>query len=806
MNDEASDAQSRPLLRSVEAAPSGPFEDLLTDSGLRSRMIELMDIGALLDGCVIAPTYRVPDELAHSVVLSPLGEEIVGGLAEKRRRLKPNDLRLSAFLSLACPAGFLIEPSTDPAALRQAISEEIGARRILYPFIYGREFHDLAVERFPLKTRFDVRNSVELLNNLPIGVFQVGFTTVGPLGCLESTQRRQLIPNRSSPGYLCEDATCSGIHPFSLKTADSSISKARSAMRAYVSEAHPPTAAERDGRHLREAVALEYQVFSRHDSEALFDTISDSLEEGELRHLVVTYIHRALANSDTRPRMAQVLAIEPNGVQRWADERCHAELLQVLLLLDDTEVAGAIDAAVDRGGIVVGESEVRSQEVTRHDSVEKVEIGSYGVRWTGPSPQGYVARRLYELLHHVYFASGQLDSDDLTHHLSLPSGLSESDLLGEAVSSYSAAQIVEKAIAENRRSLEAAETFLGILTPDADRSERCKRILWKIGLKLDVKYRDLEQTDDRLEDLRQSLIAGAEEKVLRGEISNVFAELETALQVGLIFTTWALTTDHFVATAPFVYDSRLTPKVFDFIDQHLPVAPDFELQRDGKNTLAPLGSGYARLAAALSGLEVASFTRPKSDWPAECRAHFRPFAFKSTIPFLNLTQSAREQICADLASVSSFVQDPLVLRVRNSGIHGNSEFPTVGEIESVVRRFGDFRMSLWQSGFYPRSYGLQQVAFDSMGRQSMSYRSGEDTVTLRTPTWTVCPKLPLGSDQLVVMPKAEIGGCGPLRFEIEPLPGRRSYWDGWPVRFESKDSVVSNKPAIKQDSSVPLAS
>lgn len=798
-----------PRLVSVERVgrtSRSELEEIVADSNARAHLIDVIDIGRLIERCVIPETYRLSDDFARTLGLSALGEQIVEAVAAAPGRTKPNDLRMAVFLSVACSEGLLIDPETDLEAIRTALSAEVEQRRLLYPFIYGRDLHDLAVERFPKKVNLSWRDTVSILHDLPIGVFQNGTFTVGPFGCLRTVERRQLLPDYRAPGYLCEDVTCGSIHPINLSTSQSSISKTRSKVAAYIQENHAGSIDE-NKRLIHEAGLREYGVYGRRDSEALIDTLADGFEIAEVRHVVNVALRLAAKDEVLSESVLQQLGIAQHEIGSWVGDSELAELLQGVLLVDDSTIAQAIDIAVRTGQVEVGEGEVRRHEIVRHRSTEFVEVGRYGVRWRQPEPSGYVASRLHSLLHHLYFGSSVLEPADLAYRMSLPESTSESELLGAAISSHSPEHIVTEMVLHDRRAAQEAENLLGIREPSSDRKERLATILWKLGVALPTQFGEFAQSIALLAELETAMREGARESDIRSVIANLFASVETVLQTSLIFAIQALTEDHFVAADGFTYDHSLSPAVLQYLDVADPIEERYRLELSGKNTLGPLGHGFARLSAALGRAKIDEHLRPTTDWPPESRIGEHPFAFPSCLPFLNLTLESQRRTLADLSTVSSFVQDPTLLRVRNAGLHGNSDFPTSGEIESVARDFARYRSALWVSGLYPRTFSLSNVAVDPMGRQTMTYSSDGESIDLLSPTWVSAPKLPLGDDQLVVVPAARLEGCGPLRFVIAARPGRRDYWRDWPVRWESESAVVgSDHAAARTDSTIPMAS
>ena len=194
---------------------------------------------------------------SNPLCFSDLGKEISREILTSNRRVKPNEVKLAVFFHVGCPDGLLIEPNTEVAALRHGISTEMRSQRILFPYIYGRDLHDLAATQYPEKTHLSNSESIALLRQLPQGVFQEGKTVVGPLGAIVSDCYRSILSRLAVPGYLCSDETCSGVHSIQLQTALSAIQRSRRIVSEYVDQHHGGTDDEH-ARIIQEATSLHY--------------------------------------------------------------------------------------------------------------------------------------------------------------------------------------------------------------------------------------------------------------------------------------------------------------------------------------------------------------------------------------------------------------------------------------------------------------------------------------------------------------------------------------------------------------------
>jgi hypothetical protein len=73
---------------------------------------------------------------------------------------------MALFLSFGCADGPFISLDTDIDLLRKGLSVEIARGRIFFPYIFGRELHDKAVELYPEKTSLTHRQAITLLQTV----------------------------------------------------------------------------------------------------------------------------------------------------------------------------------------------------------------------------------------------------------------------------------------------------------------------------------------------------------------------------------------------------------------------------------------------------------------------------------------------------------------------------------------------------------------------------------------------------------------------------------------------------------------
>lgn len=257
----------------------------------QAALIESLAIARLLDFCIIEKNYRISDQWTQPIQFTNLGQQIIDELRQRYQRVKPNEAKMAVFLSFACPEGLLVDLSTDVDALRQQLSREILSRRIRFPYIFGRELHDVAAELYPARTRLDNAQTIKVLDKLPPGVFQYGRTVVGPYGCTYSDVPRLMPASNRVPGYLCSDPACNVVHILRLDTGDTAIIKARELLQDIITKKHSEVPDEY-GRLILDTVIKDTLPANKFSSVNLFDVLSDGLNEDELGAVVGNILRR----------------------------------------------------------------------------------------------------------------------------------------------------------------------------------------------------------------------------------------------------------------------------------------------------------------------------------------------------------------------------------------------------------------------------------------------------------------------------------------------------------------------------------
>lgn len=755
---------------------------ILNDEESRKKFVELYGLVRLLGGCIISDRYKIPVSLVNAVRLPDLGEQVFNQLLPQNSQ-NTIDLKMAVFLQALCSEGLLMSLASDPEAIRSAVAKEVRDRKILFPWIYGRELHDAWLQKWPEVAQLDNRKTIDLLRNQPIGVFQCGYTVTGPLGVLSSEVSRALPPSGTFPGYLCSTPTCHAVHPIGVTTGESVVSKIRSRVSRFILENHSAQKYEM-GTFVREAHLVDMGQNRYTSTSALLDTLADAFELDQLQLIAENMLRARLREDEYRKSLARTLTrviANPADLVQTFDR---ASLLQFMLLHSDAEIEQAADLAISRGSITVEPYEKMVSRVNRHRSSIKIEIGCHGTRYIAPIPSAFIAKRLLDLLRFLYIDNEHRTSEDLAFQLDLNEINSEDQLLNEAIKNYDPLYLIDRLVSSSRSAINEAAEFLPIAEQhELKRGELHSVICWKLGVSPQVAFDESQPVLEHRDRLLESLSQGRPEDVLRGHISNVFTSLERVLKRSLEYAGWALTTDHYTSRLGFMFDPAISSGVQEFIERYSPTS-DKELQLlKGGNTLVPLSAAFARLGKSLRRQQAVDYVRPDHELPEGVRINGLPFCWNSILPFLDLTAEAQTAVVEYLIEISRLLQDEAVISTRNAFLHDSESIPATGQIETAMQRVETAIRVLQDSGLTPRVFEIVQSVTDAAGLNTTDYISLGRTISLYRPSVSYYSRLPSQEPHLLIIPCAITKFGDPLRFRLHKNQGPDDYWRDWPYRM-----------------------
>lgn len=791
------------------------------DMEWRERFLRIYDLTEMLSECIIRESYAVPDEMNNAIVLTEYGNRYwqelrrkfpskgqgaapppVGkGAATKaaERQLTPNVARLMCLLTLTHVDVLIDVMATDVDKIEASIHGQILTGKIRFPFVFGRELYDRAADLFPTeRSSLSVEETDELLDGTSPGVLQAGHYIAGPLGLLRGLASRDVSIYRSVPLFHCADPDCDRVHRTELATDfEAPVNRFRTNLRKMLDEESKEGSAW--GAFLSEISGHEARYYSEDGMDTLPFLVGDALSDTELQRLATALI------SDTQTELNAMLANTPTAPAfergKFKKASTRAELLQIILLARDEDIVATIDNLVYRDQIQVPPGEVRrpmvNQRVRSGAFGLQVQLTSHGIA-ARPSAPSFSSARLRALLGKLY-ELGKQDEAELDWQLRGVEAPERDHRLEEFYRNSNPREILRRLVFSRYSDLVAASHHLGLRlrgVGEVSDEELIDALLWKLGYppgsepERHERFWRLHASLRRLTtEANVSTLSDVE--AIRSVASNYFVALEELLFDALVYSTWALNTDHYVQARRFVYDPELTrPDAIRTLNEHAASREDRteDLEYfEERTALYALCRGFAVLADGLDLMKARShqLTRDEKDVPDFARhTSMQSFPFMHTSLFLDLTNRSQDDILKELREVSRSLISARVHEVRNSYLHFRRSQAELDQMSHALDACEGAVKALEHSGLARSSFHLANSKTDEWGRSSVTFHGahGREIVFARPSRfeWVGIPGL--GGSQYV-MQLAKFGDPSePVRF----LPGVTSpfseMWAGYPRR------------------------
>jgi hypothetical protein len=765
----------------------------------RERFIDLISLVDLLRDCIIEASYRPTEDLNAAIALTDVGIQVSRDMITKET-VNAKDAHVLALLGLVHIDPLIDVTAVDLERLQSAISAEVVSGALKFPLVWGRLLYDRATELF--KEERDYLNhfdTLRLLEGTPQGVFQSGHFLVGPFGVIRRPHFRRIGPATSVPIQHCSDPACPRVHRVQLTTsADAAVNRGRPALNKVL-DAINDEPSDWNGFYsdITEDRENRYAVTNFASIEAL---IGDAFSDAELTALVV---HAAEVTSGDFHANATALGLTGKA-KDFAETLNRAQLIQLLFMHSNSELAGIVDSAVKAGTITIPGDEIRRPRVNASVSSGSWRLHSQlsrlGVRAVG-GDAALPLVRLSALTRGTFDPDSLDDMEELAWILRGVPGDNARDRLETFLRTSSPSSTVEKLILARRANAKAVCDDLGI---EIDQTNEALRdsILWKIGLPL-PRSRDIRDEYWHLHDNLEGLAKTAAVDVsttaegLRQISSDYFVSLERFLFDSLCFATWALLHDHYADANPFVFtESAARALTIEQLNDSVDREED-DHALSSEPVLSAVVQGFIRLSKLLTSIteRAGSFVRDKKAWPKfSSKTDLQQFPWASVHPFLDLTPESRQLVIKSLAQVGSGLNDSGILTARNGLLHAKQRIPTVVEVEDALRKARAALDALESIGCVRSTYSKTSTQVNAWGGGTAVMSSHGQTISFSSPSgyeWTNMPSLnrPIYLVQGAVF--AEPNEM--LRFSEGFDSPYQEYWSEYPRRPEPGNRVASSQ-------------
>ncbi|MEU4683471.1 hypothetical protein [Streptomyces xinghaiensis] len=767
----------------------------------RERILLLSSLSNLLTACIIPNNYRVPARLHESFKLTAYGEEKAQLFL--RKRIPYPEARLMCLLEFSW-VDLLVDPTeTNLVELREAVSDQIKERQIIYPFIFGRLLYDKAFDALELSDGTYSVNLVEtlsLLEHTPQGVFQENIYVTGPYGILESRQWRYYTTSRGVNLYHCSDLSCSKIHDVSLATSrEATINKRRNdASKILRIESETPSAW---GPFLSQIFDETINPDRDNAADGLIPLLGDALTDAELRTLTCWLL------DNTRGELRETFA--DLGMRGRAEdvtrELSRAQMMQLCLTLDDKTIMQGMDGVVREKAVQIPRGEIRRPKVNGGSRFGKfrltAELGHQGVRILSDT-MNMAPLRLRHLVERMYRIDSVDDREELDWQLRSEAGETLEARLDSYLSRHSPEEAAKSLILARKSNAVTACEVLGLPDDSPEDPNLVSAVLWKLGFPspdLSDPHFDFWRLHEEMEDMVRAGVTGPlppSPEDFRGTAANYFVHLENMLDDSLAFTIWALTNDHFADRKSFVFSPQEDKReAYNWLQRAVEDSGDTVLEYGAKNSLYGLCRGFGSLGSRLKKVssERQSWERPVEEFPDWVeRQNLLKFPFRHTLPFLDLTDVSRELIVNRLQEISRILVSNNVHDARNSWLHGGRSTADFDEVRSSLAAIRQAVQTIEDCGFVRMNFSLVSQQMDAYGRSVARFtRPRGYSFDLHRPSQHDWLGLPTFKTPIHVMTAACFSAPNHfLRFRSEIRSAYSEMWANYPRRKPRSQRVI----------------
>lgn len=778
----------------------------LTDDAAKEKYARFVDLVRLLGDSIISNDYSIPDGLSNAIKLTEYGDAaLTKVVTSKTDKIPAKEARLMCALAIGREKLLVDIESTDVAGMSKAISAQILADKIRFPFAFGRDSYDAYASMFeegqPVLTYEETQR---FLDATPTGVQQYGRYVTGPYGLLESQSTRQLASGRRVEAFHCSDSMCDAAHRVHLTTSSAAPINSH---RDKFEDAFPDSdSKDVDWFGAADDVRdIEAIMFSDTKVGVSATLLGDALSLSELRTFVA-YLFNA-----TGGKLRELVNdfLDVGDAETAVSKLDRAQLMQISLLLKEPVLQEALDSLVYEGQIEVPAGEIRHPVLNKERRSGAFglspELGHLGVRFVSEQP-GFAALRLRDELTHIYDLSDERTRTDLEWMLR---GIVADSLEEQLDTFFRTAEPLEcvtrlglmgrEALRRLAKSLKIAH---GLNEGD---DSIANRILWKLGFPLHSEQdprAEFWRLHEKLLGLtRASGAPGARDtEEFLGVASKYFRELERFLQESLAFAAWALLHDHVVDPHAYQYGFDAdNARGLELVQESVAFGGDSLKSYDflsDKLDIYTMARGYEFLSARLSALseEVEGRKRPAADFPAYSRgSRLKKFPFVSTAPYLCLTEQSQLKLATGLKSVSQALQRGKVNEVRNDHQHYRKTASGVGQIEQALREAESAMRTIESLGLALVESRVEDAVHDRWGRSEYYFAAPRGTrhVVARPSSYDWLGLPALDQAQYIVRAAVFAEPNEVLRFQRRLDSEFSEMWQNVPARRRPRGSALS---------------
>lgn len=760
---------------------------------LEKKRTKIKILNQFLGKSILKVNYKPNLKYSETIILSEKGKSLYKDLKDQFSVLDDKyDSEIKLSLMLTSIENINLE-ATNIYNLKEIISDEIINKNLLFPHVYGRELYNTFNQLFNCNDILDAKETTMLLNDSPIGVFQIGNLLIGPFGILESRQKRAMPPSkfRKYPLWYCEDVSCLKVHRTELTSSENIIHN-------LVQSLEEISSTDKE-MSLNEIILFDPYNYNRIDELAyLIGTFPDE----ELRLLLSDLINKDKTMRKLLPNNFKDLW-KGDG-QKITAQLAHNQCFQLILLFKDDEILKTLEDLIFNNKINISETEIRKGGVMinrRGLFNTETQCSKYGFRSVitmgGEINSSLI--RLKNLIKKLYYTSS-LEKEKLRWKLRNFEGSTLDEVLSRYLLTENPREIIFNLIFDNVNNVQKTCEYLNctdfstLLDPYKE-EYFINMILWKLGFDITIfpSYQSLfwKRHEQFLRIIKNNQVFTEDEReAIRSSGVNFFVSLEEILDYALSFITWAFLSDHYISDK-FTFnleDARAFTA--DIINEYRYEISDTEflnIDKDGRNTLYPLIKGFSVLAKIcedhIKSKEI--YIRSETEFPSYYKkTDLYDFPFRHKVLLLDLEKTDVKRVIELLKSISDTLETKNISNVRNRIKHNRPihEFPSISELEETCKAISDAVLKMEMEGILPTVYIRSGKENDEFGRGFVKYKNYKGvSILLSNSSQFIRSGMPLYKKVQLILPNVHINNSvDKLRFNYLEKTKYSNYWSDYP--------------------------
>ena len=332
-----------------------------------------------------SPDFEPAEDWAEAITLTPSGTELLAELHETGIRYSESVEHFTLLRIFYHHDLFIDHTKLDEQRLRELLRSVHDAGSGRWPYVFGNHLYHKFNDRYAgnRTASLDPAASNLLLAGSSEGVFQIGTLLCGPLGCLESLERRTFGPTLNLLLWHCSDPGCQARHMVTLEPNHNTCTQAVNSFRRHLSDHFGPAS------EWQKAI-LTSEVHGRWpNGRPYFDlpaVIGDCIVGAERSAAC------QIALRSPRFSLLSVVVERAKGIKGGPDQLVAKlspeEQHQLLLMLPDKELIEIVDALVFQKTIKIPPSELRHPKTYSPGWPKdtKTQLSSLGLRSNGHPP------------------------------------------------------------------------------------------------------------------------------------------------------------------------------------------------------------------------------------------------------------------------------------------------------------------------------------------------------------------------------------------------------------------------------------